>query len=164
MDKCNLQEINTYPLFTITYHLSIRHFGFESLGLVDHLLKLGNGGHSTAKMLRIVHFHEFGLEIGSHTVAEFLHSVYSGGLKQFGELSGNTFDTEQVGMVGPLEYEFFGYTGFFSHSGTAFLGGAFFEEVIGGLDACNLELGGVSLANSFNLVNFVSHLFKVLRD
>ncbi len=44
-------------------------------------------------------------------MTQFLYRIYARRLKQFGKQSSHPFDTEQIGMVCPLENQFFGYSG-----------------------------------------------------
>lgn len=115
-------------------------------------------------MLLLIDFNEFLLEVFGYTVGKLLDSVYSGGFKQLGKLSGHAFDAEQVSVVDPCQYQFFGYSGLLGYLFTPFLGLSGLEEVFGGADAGGIrEFRSIGRTYAFNLVNLISHGIQVFR-
>ena len=53
----------------------VGHFGFELLGLVDHLLNLRDGGHTATDVELGVDLLQLRLQVLSHTVTELLDGV-----------------------------------------------------------------------------------------
>ena len=66
-------------------------------------------------------------------------------------------DAEQVGMIGPAEYEFLADACGLGHFAAAGTCGALVKEVVGSLDTGFIQLGGINVADSFNVYNFVCH-------
>ena len=98
----------------VTYGL-VGHAGLEFLGLVNHLLDFGLGGHTATQVFLLIDLSHLGGEIGGNAMTQFLHGVNTGGLQQLSELRADAIDTEQVGMVGPLENQFLADAGFFGY-------------------------------------------------
>lgn len=115
-------------------------------------------------MFLFIDFNESLLEVFGDTVGKLLDSVYSGGFKQLGKLSGHAFDAEEVSVVDPCQYQLFGYSGLLGYLFTPFLGLSGFEEVFGGADAGGIrEFRSISRTDAFNFVNLVSYGIQVFR-
>ena len=88
------------------HSLLVGHFGFEFLGLVDHLLNLRDGGHTATDVELGVDLLQLRLQVLSHTVTELLDGVDASFFQQLGELRTYAVDAEEVGVVGPAQDEF----------------------------------------------------------
>ena len=143
--------------FTLVFKGSVLHDGFHLLGLGNHLLDFLDSGDAVGEVLLGVHGLHLGVEVGGDAVAELLDGVHTGGLEQLGELAGDALDAEEVGMVGPLEDELLADARGLGGLLAAALGGALGQQVVRGLQTGGFQLGGVHVADAFDLFKLVCH-------
>ena len=103
-------------------------------------------------MFGLVNLQHLGGQVGSVAGAKFLHRVHAGGFQQFRILASHALDPEQIGMIRPFEDEGFGNPGFFGQFSAGFLGQAVFQQLFDGIDANLNQLGGIDIANAFQLI------------
>ena len=138
---------------------SIGHQGLEFLCLLNHLHQFLDGGNAANKMLGVVGFLHLLCEVLGYAMTELLDGIDAGCLEQFGKLRTYALDSEQVGMVGPLQDELLADACLFCQGSTAFRSGTLCQQVLYLNDACLLELRSISLAYALDVDNLVSHSF-----
>ena len=142
--------------------MSIGNYRIEFFGPVDHALHFGFGGDSVAKIFGIVDLDELSVKIGSYAMSKLLDSIHSGSLEQFGKLSGDALDTEQVGMVSPFEDESLRDAAFFGEFFASFGSSGAFQQFFGRSHPKSFELPSIYFTDTFDLINFVSHHIRML--
>lgn len=143
----------------LTKCISIGYSRVKLFGLLDHALDFCYRGHAVAQALGVVYLDEFRLQIGSHTVAQLLDGIDPGCLEQLGKLSGHTLDTEQIGVISPLENEFGADPCRLGNFIAAFLRGTPIQQLLGSGYTRLPELVGIGLTYPFDFVDFVAHNF-----
>ena len=110
-------------------------------------------------MLLLVNLVHLCNEICSITVSKFLYSIHTCSLKKFCKLRTDTLYSIEVSMVSPSKDEFTGDTCLLLERLTACRSSTLFKKLVSINDACSVQLFGIKRADTFNVNDFVSHIF-----
>ena len=112
-------------------------------------------------MFLVVDLQKFRFKVGRYAVSELLHGINTGSLKQFRELPGHTLYPEQIGMVGPFQYQLAADSGLFGEFRPPFGCPGPLKKIVGGLYPGILKFSGISLSYALDLNNFISHNINI---
>lgn len=95
-------------------------------------------------------------------ISEFGHRIHACRFQQFGVLTGDSANPEQVRMIKPFEDQRLADSAGFGQLGTASRGRALLEQCFHGLDAGLGRRGLIRRANTFDILHVCHEIFVSL--